>query len=185
MIVTHNREKLLNAIIYFSENAGLLNKTRLYKLLYLLDFEHFKETGRSVTGLEFHAWEMGPVPVALEEELDSPKDDFVDNIRIEIVQNKRQYNPSINLHPKSKFDSKHFTKRELRILNSIAEKHGMCSTDDLIRLTHQEGQPWHKVWEIEKRQYDEIPYEYILDDNEKDLIKSLNSEREEFIKNYK
>lgn len=185
MIVTHNREKLLNSIIYFSENVGLLNKTKLFKLLYYIDFEHFKQTGRSITGLEFQAWEIGPVPVALEEELESPKFDFSERIDIEIKANKKGINPSTNIISKAKFDSTHFTKRELRILKDVSERLGMCSTDDLIRLTHQEGQPWHKVWELEKRHFEKIPYEYILDEAEKDLVKSLNSEREEFITNYR
>ena len=185
MIVTHNREKLLNAIIYFSKNAGLLNKTKLYKLLYFLDFEHFKETGRSVTGLEFQAWEMGPVPVALEEELENPKDDFIENIEISIRQNKKGYNPSTDLIPRTKFNSKHFTKRELRILKDVVERFALCSTEELISLTHREGQPWHRVWEVENQHFVKIPYEYVLEENEKDYIQSLEVEREEILNNYK
>ncbi|MCK4554722.1 DUF4065 domain-containing protein [Candidatus Parcubacteria bacterium] len=29
------------------------------KLLYNLDYTHFKETGKSVTGLDYYAWEIG------------------------------------------------------------------------------------------------------------------------------
>lgn len=184
MIVTHNREKLLNAIIYFSENVGLLNKTKLFKLLYFLDFEHFKETGRSVTGLEFQAWEMGPVPVALEEELDNPKDDFSQRIDIQIKSNKKGIKSSTTIIPKSKFDSTHFTKRELRILKDVSERLGMCNSEELISLTHSEGQPWHRVWEVENRRFERIPYEYILEESEKEIIQSLATEREEFISNY-
>jgi hypothetical protein len=28
----------------------------------VVDFTHFRETGRSVTGLDYQAWKMGPVP---------------------------------------------------------------------------------------------------------------------------
>ena len=185
MIVTHNREKLINAIIYFSENAGLLNKTKLFKLLYFLDFEHFKETGRGVTGLDFQAWEKGPVPVALEEELENPKEDFNKNIEVKISKNKKGFKPSINLSAKSRFDSSHFTKRELRLLSDISERFSMSNSEDLIALTHKEGQPWHRVWEIENRRFEKIPFEYVLEENEKEIIKSLANEREEFINNYK
>ncbi|MFC1858011.1 Panacea domain-containing protein [Thermodesulfobacteriota bacterium] len=39
------------------------------KLLYFLDFIHFKHTGKSVTGLDYYAWQMGPVPRDLYEEI--------------------------------------------------------------------------------------------------------------------
>lgn len=54
-----NGEKLINAIIYFCTNTQVCMKTKLFKLLYLLDFEHFKVTGKSVTGLEYKAWKLG------------------------------------------------------------------------------------------------------------------------------
>jgi hypothetical protein len=52
MLITHERDKLINAIIFFAKNTRFLGKTKLCKLLYFLDFEHFKETGRPVTGLD-------------------------------------------------------------------------------------------------------------------------------------
>ena len=65
MIITHHREKLINAIIYFAKNTTYCGKTKLLKLLYFLDFYQFKQTGKSVTGLDYFAWKMGPVPKEL------------------------------------------------------------------------------------------------------------------------
>lgn len=65
MIKTHEREKLINAIVFFAANTEHCGKIKLLKLLYLLDFEHFRQTGYSVTGMEYHAWKMGPVPTDL------------------------------------------------------------------------------------------------------------------------
>ena len=45
MIVTHHREKLINAIIYFAEKTRYCGKTKLLKLMYFFDFTHFKQTG--------------------------------------------------------------------------------------------------------------------------------------------
>ena len=45
MPIYHHREKLLNAIVYFANHTKSCGKTKLYKLLYYLDFTHFKETG--------------------------------------------------------------------------------------------------------------------------------------------
>jgi uncharacterized phage-associated protein len=83
LLITHEREKLINAIIFFANNTKHLGKIKLFKLLYLLDFEHFRQTGRSVTGLDYRAWKFGPVPIDLYQEWDEPEQDLADAISIQ------------------------------------------------------------------------------------------------------
>lgn len=68
MVKSRGREKLINVAIYFATNTRSCGKIKLIKLLYLLDFEHYRQTGASVTGLEYHAMKMGPVPMDLYQE---------------------------------------------------------------------------------------------------------------------
>ena len=82
MFVSHHREKLLNAIIYFIVNTKRCHTLKLFKLLYFLDFEHFRQTGQSVTGLRYVAWPKGPAPDELWHELDDPKPDLAAAISI-------------------------------------------------------------------------------------------------------
>jgi len=82
MMIDHSREKLINAIIYFVKNTRHCHKVKLYKLLYFLDFTHYTEIGRNVTGLAYHAYEKGPFPIALDDEIKTPKDDFLEKIHI-------------------------------------------------------------------------------------------------------
>ncbi len=56
MLIEHDRAKLLNSIIYFLSNTKSCGKTKLFKLLYYLDFMHFREIGWSVTNLDYYAW---------------------------------------------------------------------------------------------------------------------------------
>ncbi len=76
MLISRDREKLINVIVYFGRNTRFCGKTKLFKLLYLLDFQHFRATGRSVTGLDYRAWELGPVPFPLVQEWDAFKPDW-------------------------------------------------------------------------------------------------------------
>lgn len=69
IFIHHRREKLENAIAYFSRNTHYCHTLKLFKLLYFLDFEHYRQTGGSVTGLDYHALPMGPVPRALLDEV--------------------------------------------------------------------------------------------------------------------
>ena len=62
MFVSRNREKLLNAIIYFLGETNHSHTLKLFKLLNFSDFEHFRQTGRTITGLDYRALPMGPVP---------------------------------------------------------------------------------------------------------------------------
>lgn len=183
MLITHNREKLINAIIYFSGKLPSCGKTKLFKLLYILDFEHYAQTGRSVTGLDYYAWKMGPVPVSLFEELEEPQPDFSNKISIKSAPNKISPN-AIEIFPKSDFNASLFTKRELALLEEISEGQEMSTADDLIRLTHSPSLPWHRVYEIEKRKNQQIPYEYRLSDSDVE-ISDAATEHEEIISNYK
>ena len=53
---------MLNAIIYMANNTMFCGKTKLLKLLYFLDFKHFNQTAKSVTGLDYFSLEKGTVP---------------------------------------------------------------------------------------------------------------------------
>jgi len=46
------RKKLLNAVLFFAKNTKYVNLGKLSKLLYFLDFTHFKQTGYPSIGLE-------------------------------------------------------------------------------------------------------------------------------------
>ena len=103
MLISHEREKLLNAIIFFAKNSSYLGKIKLWKLLYFLDFEHFKETGRSVTGMRYNAWPMGPVPVSLHNEVEAPGADMAEKIRFgsKVVNGS---NSMLTVTPLTEFD---------------------------------------------------------------------------------
>jgi uncharacterized phage-associated protein len=101
MLIDRTRQKMLEAIIFFARSTKDCGKTKLIKLLFLLDFEHFRETGRSVTGLDYYAWKMGPVPVQLYNELEDPKDDFRTSIGL-TCKKKIEY-PTLMIEPKRDF----------------------------------------------------------------------------------
>src|SRR5437588_10423939 len=114
MLINHDREKLINAVVYFSKNTSMCGIVKLFKLLYFLDFEHYKQTGRSVTGLSYNAWKMGPVPEDLYEEMPVPEPDLAERVKITPIKTKYD-NPMFLIEPKSEFDSSHFSRRELEL----------------------------------------------------------------------
>lgn len=180
MIITHHRDKLIQAIIFFARHTKHCGKTKLFKLLYLLDFEHFRMTGRSVTGLKYYAWEKGPVPVALEDEWDEFKPDLASAIRIKpelLFFYSRQ-----TVVPQREFDDSHFSKRELDLMKEIAEKYRDHLAKDMVDVTHAENGAWDKVW-AEGAGYNQlIDYKLSLEGSPvKDQIERAAEEYDELV----
>ena len=62
MLTNIHRQKLINAILFFSKNVKSPFKLKIFKLLFLLDFKHIKEKGYPITNLDYYSWKLGPVP---------------------------------------------------------------------------------------------------------------------------
>ena len=164
MIKSHEREKLINAAVYFASNTAYCGKIKLIKLLYLLDFEHFRQTGRSVTGLEYRAWKLGPVPTALFQEWMAPEPDFA--AALDIVPEKVIDHERLRVVPKVAFDDRHFTRRELTLMNDLAQKFRDELSRPLINYTHAELGPWAKIWDGGRGNLERIPYSLAVPDDD-------------------
>lgn len=124
--------KFANMVIYFLDVAPY--KTKLNKLLFYADFSHFKYFGRSISGCEYAAIDMGPVPDnyklifgLLEEE------DFICS-EIESFQ-EREVDKYFPCQP---FNSTIFTEAEMHTLNLISSELGNLNTQALINKSHDE-----------------------------------------------
>src|SRR5262249_37224158 len=64
----YSEEKLQQVILYFLEhiNNVHLGRTKLMKLLYFVDFDHFEAHGASVTGATYRKLPHGPYPDKIE-----------------------------------------------------------------------------------------------------------------------
>lgn len=156
MLRNRDREKLVQVIVFFAGNVDHLGKIKLFKLLYLLDFEHFRSTGRSVTGLSYRAWKFGPAPVTLFAEWDEPEPDLAAAIEVrpeQVFDYMRE-----TLIPRTDFDGTHFTKRELRLMQEIARRYRDERSPGMIGVTHVENGAWAKVWRDGEGWDQPIPY---------------------------
>jgi uncharacterized phage-associated protein len=170
MIISHEREKLINAVVFFAEHTRYCGKIKLIKLLYLLDFEHFRQTGRNVTGMEYHAWKMGPVPVSFYQEWDDLDPDLAAAIEIQpekVVDYTRE-----TIKPKITFDPSHFSKRELRLMEELAVRFHDDYSKPMVNVTHAEQGPWATIWDGGSGNNERIPYRLAVreDDPQREAI---------------
>jgi uncharacterized phage-associated protein len=161
MLINHDRKKLIAAIVYFAKNTNNCGKTKLFKLLYFLDFEHFKQTGRSVTGLNYYAWKLGPVPTSLYDEFETPEPDLLEHIKFEPMTYGGY--DLINIKPLSEPDMNYFSKRAASLIKELAEQYKNVSATNIVEKTHLPNQPWHKVYAEENKPQHLIPYQYAID----------------------
>ena len=174
MIITRHREKLINAIIYFAKHTKYCGKTKLLKLLYFLDFCHFKQTGSSVTDLEYFAWDWGPVPRDLFEELSGKmKDDLKDAINVLAEDFQR-------IVPRKKFNGEYFSNREKKLLEDLSYVFRNAKAEDIVEATHLKNHPWDRTLR-EKGRFQKIDYMLSIDDDRDSLSYDEAKERMEEI----
>jgi uncharacterized phage-associated protein len=180
MVIDRGREKLIQSVIYFARNTRKLGKVKLFKLLYFLDFQHYRDTGRPVTNLEYSAWKMGPVPVSLQEELEAPKSDWNGKVKFEWI--KVAKGSMLSVSALSLFDPGGFSRRELRLLEALAREYRDADSEDMIEVAHLENQPWHKIWHEQKAKQAQIPYDLALRKQDFEAVKGYAEERTTFIR---
>lgn len=155
-----NRNRLINAVLFFAENTEYCGKIKLFKLLYLMDFEHFRLTGKSITGAEYSAWRMGPVPTVLYDQWDEPHGEFSDAVDILLERQIDFVRQTVK--PKRPFDDEEFTPRHLRVMRGLAEKYKYVQSAAMIDVTHAENGAWTKVWNDGAGKSKPIPYELAI-----------------------
>ena len=185
-IIDHREERLIHTMIFFIKNTKYCHKLKLFKLLYFLDFEVFRQTGRSVTDLKYFAWKMGPVPTALLEMIDYKSKELQKAFDIQVDSSDLN---RVTFHPKISFNKGLFTIREQEVMKTIAFKFKDKLSDYMIKEVHKEGTAWHKIYVIENKKQNLIPYlPYALDDKPDTIsieqAKEIETEDEEIRLNF-
>lgn len=145
-----NIEKYINVILFFIENVQNLGRTKLYKLLYFLDFDHYEKYGESVTEESYQNKELGPVPVHAEEVINKMKEDGILDILPEPVINFVRHKFVAKAH----HDPKVFSQTEIEMLCEVAEKWAHHTANEIVSASHGEA-PW-----IATARDQIIPYPY-------------------------
>lgn len=173
------RQRLINAILYFARETKFAGQTKLLKLLYLLDFEHFENTGRSVTGLDYEAWSLGPVPRAFRSEWKNGfNSDLAGLVHLRSEPVQTHVRQTIVPNDGAEFDDSFFTPRQLGLMKEIAARYRDAYAQDMVSITHSKDGAWDKVWRNGDGQNDRIPYDLAVRDECGDRDEILRSARE-------
>lgn len=143
-------------VVFFAEKMQPW-KTKLNKLLFYADFLMHSKTGFSISGVQYRAISMGPVP-----------NNF--NGIFEYLSNKgnvtihytcfpdggpgEQFMPN----PNQPFKKEYFSEAELEVLNHVTKRFKNTSTTEIIEISHKE-----KAWIDNNAGSKLIDYNYSFD----------------------
>lgn len=132
-------DKIGNAIIYLAEKIPELSKTKLLKLLYLLEESYVKKYQLPFLNLEFEVWQAGPVARDIFIDLSDEPNLLKDYIRI------KKKSDGTYIKPVSKFSDDEFSDNEIEMLDLIIEHFGSMTAAELVNRTHQKNSNWYAI----------------------------------------
>lgn len=170
------RAILVNVMHYFVLNGNITNETQMFKQLYYLDVAHFKETGRTVTKLEYQAWGSGPIPVQQMNYWESIGMDLMETIELK-SKTAHMLKPIMEKTPDMVFDGSIFTPRQLKIMVNVMNEvtlHGYTAI-------HDDNGAYKKTWNHGNGFAQTIPFPLTIpdDDPHREDILNLHKEHQE------
>jgi len=176
MLIEYTQEKLIGSILYFTQNTNHCVKLKLNLLLFLLDFKHYGQIGRKVTGLDYYAGPDGPIPSRNNKSIDA---DIISVTSSESTDKS-------NIKPSKKFDGGVFTKREKQIMNNLVDLYKDSDANDIIKSTYLNRLKWNKILKtLEKRQQQKVSFDLAQKEEEKEMISKIILENNMYWQKYR
>lgn len=130
-------DKIGNAIIYMSSRVNDLSKTKLLKLMYLLERDSIIKYNTPFFGIKFEVWQAGPVA----------KDIFIDLsdspvlLREYITTHSRDGGTYIEA--KREFIDDEFSDNDIEIMEHVIKAYGGKTAKQLVTLLHKSSTAWY------------------------------------------
>ena len=158
-------DKVGNAIIYLADNIGNLSKTKVLKLLYILDELAIKKSGIPFFNLKYKVWKFGPVSEEIFIDLSSDTTLLKKYIKRDVDGLNTIIKPKIN------FNDDEFSDNDIELMNFVISEFGNNSAKELVQYTHRKNAPWYKT-AIEYSVLDLLENEEI---NNTEILINMNS----------
>ena len=123
--------------ILSNSNARFNSPLKINKILFYIDFQAFRELGRSVTGLTYRAIQWGPVPACYDNiYCRLANEELANQSAVEVGENF-----VISYLPLKENDMSLFIQEEQMLINSTIQKFSEMPTRSIVNLSHKE-----KAW---------------------------------------
>jgi len=134
--------KIGNTVIYLANRIPELNKTKILKLLFIIEEAAIKKTGKHFFGIDFQLWKYGPVAKDIYIDLTTSIWDESPILLNEFIQ--RNPNAPENYIAKSDFNDDEFSDNDLMLLDRVVEFAKDKTAKYLVQHTHGTNSLWRK-----------------------------------------
>lgn len=147
--VKPNFDKVANYVLFFADKLKPL-KTKLNKLLFYSDFLNYKQTGFAISGCNYRAITLGPVPSHFSELFGLLEDQGF----IQVEHEVHERGVGERFVPAKEFDASLFTEQELDSMNKVVNAFTDYRTTEIVDLSHEES-----AWLENQEKRDLIDYQ--------------------------
>ena len=134
-----SKQKLGNTLIYIAERAPQLSKTKLLKLLFLMEEYMVKRYHMPFLALPYEVWQAGPVAKDIFIDLSDGVVLLQDFVKTEMKEN------GMYIKAIKPFCDDEFSDCEIEMMDDIIKKHGHKTATQLVKEVHQEGSLWYEA----------------------------------------
>lgn len=137
--------KDLAIISYLTSRLGPLYQTKLYKILFYIDFCYYKNYWSSMTGCTYYKLPYWPVPLSIKTKIDSIiRDEEIEDQWIK--KDIADYKKYLVIEPKDKnkfniewnYQDSMLIESEMKIIEYVIDSIGNLSTSRIVNKSHSE-----------------------------------------------
>lgn len=132
-------DRIGNLLVYITSKLGAIPKTKLLKLIYIVEEESIKKGGTQFTDLSYTYLPMGPVSTFVNTQISKKRKELLDFIDIQ------EKGKTTLISSRIAFSDNEFSKFDIELMDDVLTKFGNWKIPDLIEYTHREGSPWKKI----------------------------------------
>lgn len=156
------RQMYFACLKFASDSRGGVPKTKLAKLLYLVDFTKFYQELEPMSGVKYRRMEYGPVA----DVFFSLTDDLYQTGKIDIKPVEKAQVICPRTRELESFDR--LSNEELSLIQKVCEEWRDKRTEEIVNFTHEQ-KPWAMC-----RDGEFIPYELIIQEDPDHVFKSAS-----------
>ncbi|GHT44119.1 hypothetical protein AGMMS49965_19200 [Bacteroidia bacterium] len=134
--------KIGNTAVYLSERISDLSKTKLLKLLYLIEECSAIKNNKPFFGISFEVWQAGPVAKDFYIDL---SDENQPVLLSEFITKTDNENGSTYIHAKLPFCDDEFSDKDIEVLEDVIRRYGDKTAKQLVEVTHNENSAWYSI----------------------------------------
>lgn len=135
-------DKLGNTIIYLASEIPDLSKTKLLKLLYLLEHCSVRLNKVPFANLEFEVWLAGPVSKDVYVDFSNDEQSLLKDY---VEMETRSGMPGTYVKSLRVFCDDEFSDNDMELMDLIIKKFGNKTGTELVEICHKENMPWYQI----------------------------------------